>query len=84
MFILFFNQGSSGLSTDPGEGYVVAGTTYYINGVFHTGTLSLLFPTPAEMANAVWESTLTSHTTSGTFGAFIQKLLTVGKFLGLK
>lgn len=31
-----------------------------------------------------WDELTTSHTTSGTFGSFIQKLLTVAKFLGLK
>lgn len=33
---------------------------------------------------AAWDEPLTSHTTSGTFGWFVQKLLTVAKFLGLK
>ncbi len=32
----------------------------------------------------VWDEPLTAHTVSGSFGAFIKKLLTVGKFLGLK
>ncbi len=41
-------------------------------------------PTAAEIAAAVWNRSTASHTTAGTFGAFVQKLLTVGKFLGLK
>lgn len=32
----------------------------------------------------VWDEPLTAHTVSGSFGAFIKKLLTVAKFLGLK
>lgn len=42
-------------------------------------------PLSAEnLANAVWNAPLVDHTTSGTFGWFIKKLLTVGKFIGLK
>lgn len=32
----------------------------------------------------IWDEPLTAHTVSGSFGAFIKKLLTVAKFLGLK
>jgi|TARA_R110000851_G_scaffold230898_5_gene383694 hypothetical protein len=36
------------------------------------------------IADAVWDKDLADHTTSGTFGNFVQKkLLTLGKFLGL-
>jgi hypothetical protein len=35
-------------------------------------------------ANAVWDHMTTEHTTAGTFGAIMNKVLTVGKFLGLK
>lgn len=35
-------------------------------------------------AASVWNALLTNHTLVGTFGWFIQKLLTVAKFLGLK
>jgi hypothetical protein len=41
-------------------------------------------PTASEIADAVWDEPLTGHTTSSTFGELMQKLLTVGKFLGLK
>lgn len=41
-------------------------------------------PTAAQIADAVWEEDMSGHTTSGTFGWFTQKLLTVGKFLGLQ
>ena len=40
--------------------------------------------TPAEVADAVWDANTADHTTAGTFGAWLQKLLTVAKFLGLK
>lgn len=38
----------------------------------------------SDIEDAVWNAPLADHTTSGTFGWFIKKLLTVGKFLGLK
>lgn len=40
--------------------------------------------TDAGSAGNPWSSTLAANNTPGTFGAFIQKLLTVAKFLGLK
>ncbi len=42
------------------------------------------FPTADEIAEAVWDRELVDHTTSGTFGFFVQKLLSVAKFLGLQ
>jgi hypothetical protein len=33
---------------------------------------------------AIWEELTSAHQTAGTFGYFMQKLLTVAKFLGLK
>jgi hypothetical protein len=45
---------------------------------------TMVSPTAIEVANQVWDTTLSGHTTVGTFGAFIQKILTVAKFLGLK
>lgn len=38
----------------------------------------------ADIADAVWDEQTSGHTTNGTFGKFVQGLLTVGKFLGLK
>lgn len=35
------------------------------------------------IAEAVWDANLTAHTTVGTFGWFVQKLLTTAKFLGI-
>ena len=32
----------------------------------------------------VWDEALSAHTVSGSFGAFVKKLLTVAKFVGLK
>jgi len=40
--------------------------------------------TPAQIAQAVWDEPLALHTTSGSYGVFVKKLLTVAKFLGLK
>lgn len=42
-------------------------------------------PSAAEIADAVWDETTSTHTTSGTFGNHVgKKLLSVAKFLGLK
>ena len=40
--------------------------------------------TPTEIRDAVWSANTSDYNTNGTFGAFMQKLLTVGKWLGLK
>ena len=69
-------------STDPGQNLVVSGITYKINSVNKTGTFTV--PTASAVASAVWEESMSSHTTSGTFGWFVKKLLTVAKFIGLK
>lgn len=37
-----------------------------------------------QIADVVWGASLSSYTTAGTFGKFIQTLLTVAKFVGLK
>jgi hypothetical protein len=37
-----------------------------------------------DIAARVWDRLLSSHTTTGTFGWLVQKLLTVAKFLALK
>lgn len=37
-----------------------------------------------DMSNAVWNRQLASNSATGTFGGFVQKLLTIQKFLGLK
>lgn len=42
------------------------------------------FPSAASIASAVWEANLSDHTTSGTYGWFVAKLLTFAKFLALK
>ncbi len=41
-------------------------------------------PTAAEIADAVWDAQLSDHTVGGSFGVFVKKLLTIGRFLGLK
>lgn len=43
-----------------------------------------LVATPAADAVAVWGALLADHTTANTFGWFIQRLLTLGKWLGLR
>jgi len=41
--------------------------------------------TPSAIADAVWDEPMAGHTTAGTFGEWVKnKLLDVGKFLGLK
>lgn len=79
-------SGTSGLFTqcnnyktrnvDPGVASVLAGQTYVYDGEDRTGTL--------DIGASVWDATTSSYTDSGSFGALIQKLLTVSKFLGLK
>jgi hypothetical protein len=53
------------------------------SGVFNQGDN---YPVnwPAVIASSVWGAATSSYATAGTFGAFVQKLLTVAKFLGLK
>lgn len=41
-------------------------------------------PSAAEVAGAVWDRPLASHSTTGTFGEFVRRVLTVGRFMGLK
>jgi len=36
------------------------------------------------LADAVWNKKLVDNTETGSFGLFVQKLLTLGKYLGLK
>jgi len=50
-------------------------------GISTSGTSG---PTAEEIAAAVWGSSMANHSQVGTFGLFVQKLLTVVKFLSLK
>jgi len=83
---------------NPGN-YTVVGnigaTIVPVAGVFVDRTKSAAFatvsgtggsgPTADEVATAVWDKMIASHTTAGSFGEFIQKrLLSVAKFIGLK
>lgn len=62
-----------------------SGTSGYFNpSGNYPNPNALIAPTAAEIADAVWDEALSGHTTASTFGKAIQKLLTVGKFLGLK
>lgn len=70
--------------SDPGVINVLSGVAYKADSTTNNKTGTLVAPTAAEIADAVWDESTSAHATSGTFGAFIQKLLTVAKFLGLK
>ncbi len=80
---------TGGNSTDPGEENVLqpsdgGPTDYVINGTTHVGTLTLAAPSAAVIANAVWSKSMSGYSDATTYGGFVRKLLTVGKFLGLK
>lgn len=70
--------------TDPGVSLVLSPTAYKFNSTTNNRTGTLIAPTAADIADAVWDEATSGHTTAGTFGALVQKLLTVAKFLGLK
>jgi hypothetical protein len=40
--------------------------------------------TTQSIADAVWDEIMTGHVTADTYGKFVQKLLSVSKFMGLK
>ena len=71
--------------SDPGESNVLTGIQYKANSLTNnkTGTLNVVIDAD-DIATAVWDKAMSGHTTSGTFGLQIQKLLTLAKFLGLK
>lgn len=78
-----------GDSIDPGIANVLAPsaggpTSYRIDGVDLVGTLTLDFPSPAQIAAAVWGESISGYTDSSKFGGFVKKLLTVAKFIGLQ
>jgi hypothetical protein len=60
------NQTGTLESTDPGEPTVLAGVTYKINSVNKTGSLAI--PTAAQVADAVWDEDITTHTTNNSAG----------------
>jgi hypothetical protein len=64
----------------PATNVVLSGIVF--DNTTKTGTL--VSPTANEIADTIWDEATSGHTTSGSFGALIQKLLTVAKFLGLK
>ncbi len=65
---------------DPAQpGNVVSGVVFDVNQV---GTYVTY--TAAEIADAVWDEATSGHVSAGSFGLFVQKLLTLTKFLGLK
>lgn len=57
----------------------LGGLDLWANGLPVTPTIAT-FPA----LGGVWDEALTAHTVSGSFGAFVKKLLTVAKFIGLK
>ncbi len=64
----------------PSAGSVLNGVVY--NGATQTGTF--VAPTAAAISTAVWGDTVSTYTSTGTFGLLVSKVLTVAKFLGLK
>lgn len=54
-------------------------TTFVWTPRKHAGTL-----TAQDVADAVWDAQTSDHAVSGSFGSFVKRLLTVGKFLGLQ
>ncbi len=67
---------TDGTYTTPDTDYAPGSASFQLTSF---SSLSL-----SEIADAVWDADLADHTTSGTFGVFVKKLLTVGKFLGLQ
>lgn len=94
MSIVFGNTYFAQFTPTNGKQYVIH-KAVYTDGTFTTldanyaqGSESILCNDSAAgdtaaIAAAVWESNLSDHTTSGTFGWFVQKLLTFAKFLAL-
>lgn len=75
-------------------GYTVSGTLTTLDALDtaqdtqHATTQGLVSglndPSTTQIADAVWDEPISGHTTSGTFGEWVQKkLLTVSKFIGL-
>jgi len=91
-----YTGGTSSVSLDMSSGRVVLGNTLtggtiYIRGICRVeGTTGgTIINTDgvlnkADIVNAMWNQPVSSNNTAGTFGAFMQKLLTTAKFLGLK
>ncbi len=78
--IFYFPSGAGAPPDYPDVVHVEDGVTFGY-GAF-TGTLGIL--SAETVATAVWNRLLVDHTTPGSFGVYVKKLLTVGKFLGLK
>jgi hypothetical protein len=70
--------------SDPGESVVLNGVQYKANSTTNNKTGLLQSASVEDVAAAVWDRPLNEHIVSGTFGNFMQKLLTISKFLGLK
>lgn len=64
--------------SDPGASNVSIGVQYKADSTTNNRTGSL------DVGGAVWDALTTNHADAGSFGALMQKLLTVAKFLGLK
>jgi len=64
--------------SDPGVSFVFTGITYKANSLTNnrTGTM--------DIGSSVWSATRSSYTDTSQFGGFVNKLLSVAKFLGLK
>ena len=66
---------------------VTPGTQILLNrpaDAFGVATGGTVGPSASEIADAVWKASLSAQSTPETFGWLVRKVLTVGKFLGLK
>lgn len=70
--------------TSPVESDVRLNVVWKSNSLTNNKTGTMISPTAVENATAVWDRATASHTTAGSFGVFVKKLLSVAKFLGLK
>lgn len=70
--------------SDPGVGSVLSGQTYKADSVSANRTGTLAVATATAVATAVWDEVLSTHTDKTKFGGFVQSLLTLAQWLGLK
>lgn len=66
---------------------ITPGTQILLNrpaDAFGVATGGTVGPSASEIADAVWKASLSAQSTPETFGWLVRKVLTVGKFLGLK
>ena len=74
---------SSCTLADPNVDFAIRGIATFTNAGAFTPTVDALVNVPV-IADATWEEATADHTDNTTFGGFVQKLLTLAKFIGLK